>query len=140
MTKKKTPEKKDKEKMSQQKSSSKTKSIEESSGSAKAKGGKSAPKSAKESETSDNPLGKKFSCYNCGTKFYDLNKPEKICPKCKADQLSKPAQKGKSLRAKISEFDVTEEEAVAPDEEIDGEDVIEESEAEEPIEVEEEEV
>ena len=26
--------------------------------------------------------GIKYFCTNCGTKFYDLNKPEAICPKC----------------------------------------------------------
>jgi hypothetical protein len=31
-------------------------------------------------------LGKKFDCYSCGTKFYNLNKPEAICPKCGANQ------------------------------------------------------
>ena len=31
-------------------------------------------------------LGKKFECYNCRTKFYDLGKPEAICPKCGANQ------------------------------------------------------
>jgi uncharacterized protein (TIGR02300 family) len=31
-------------------------------------------------------LGTKFDCYNCGTKFYDLGKPEPICPKCSANQ------------------------------------------------------
>lgn len=31
-------------------------------------------------------LGKKYSCYSCHTKFYDLGKPEPICPKCGADQ------------------------------------------------------
>ena len=31
-------------------------------------------------------LGKKFTCYSCHTKFYDLGKPEPICPKCGADQ------------------------------------------------------
>ncbi|MGH7186888.1 MAG: FYDLN acid domain-containing protein, partial [Pseudomonadota bacterium] len=29
-------------------------------------------------------LGKKFTCFNCGTKFYNLGKPEAICPKCGA--------------------------------------------------------
>lgn len=29
-------------------------------------------------------LGRKFACHNCGTKFYDLNKPEPKCPKCGA--------------------------------------------------------
>jgi hypothetical protein len=31
-------------------------------------------------------LGKKFECFNCHTKFYNLGKPEAICPKCGANQ------------------------------------------------------
>jgi hypothetical protein len=31
-------------------------------------------------------LGKKFECYNCRTKFYNLGKPEALCPKCGANQ------------------------------------------------------
>ena len=31
-------------------------------------------------------LGKKFECYNCGTKFYNLGRPEAICPKCGSNQ------------------------------------------------------
>lgn len=31
-------------------------------------------------------LGKKFACYSCGTKFYNLGKPEALCPKCGANQ------------------------------------------------------
>lgn len=31
-------------------------------------------------------LGKKFECYNCRTKFYNLGKPEAICPRCGANQ------------------------------------------------------
>ena len=31
-------------------------------------------------------LGKKYNCYSCHTKFYDLGKPQPICPKCGADQ------------------------------------------------------
>jgi uncharacterized protein (TIGR02300 family) len=36
-------------------------------------------------------LGKKFTCYNCGTKFYNLAKPEAICPKCGANQKNAKA-------------------------------------------------
>ena len=36
-------------------------------------------------------LGKKFTCYNCSTKFYNLGKPEAICPKCGANQKDAPA-------------------------------------------------
>ena len=31
-------------------------------------------------------LGKKYTCYTCHTKFYDLGKPVPLCPKCGADQ------------------------------------------------------
>ena len=31
-------------------------------------------------------LGRKYTCYSCHTKFYDLGKPEPKCPKCGADQ------------------------------------------------------
>lgn len=31
-------------------------------------------------------LGKRYKCYKCGTKFYDLNKPEPLCPSCGEDQ------------------------------------------------------
>jgi len=35
-------------------------------------------------------LGTKWSCFKCGAKFYDLNKPEPLCPKCGADQRTRP--------------------------------------------------
>jgi uncharacterized protein (TIGR02300 family) len=38
-------------------------------------------------------LGTKHTCFKCGTKFYDLKKPEPICPKCGADQRESPALK-----------------------------------------------
>lgn len=60
-------------------------------------------------------LGKKFTCYSCGTKFYDLNKPDKICPKCGADQFAKPAMKSKREFLKSQEFEI--EETVTPGEE-----------------------
>ena len=38
-------------------------------------------------------LGAKHSCYKCSTKFYDMKKPDPICPKCGADQRESPALK-----------------------------------------------
>jgi hypothetical protein len=35
-------------------------------------------------------LGQKWACYGCGSKFYDLNHPEPICPRCGTDQRTKP--------------------------------------------------
>jgi uncharacterized protein (TIGR02300 family) len=41
-------------------------------------------------------LGTKHTCFKCGTKFYDMKKPEPICPKCGADQRESPALKAPS--------------------------------------------
>jgi uncharacterized protein (TIGR02300 family) len=38
-------------------------------------------------------LGTKYTCFKCGTKFYDLKKPAPVCPKCGADQRESPALK-----------------------------------------------
>jgi len=35
-------------------------------------------------------LGAKWECFSCGAKFYDLNRPEPLCPKCGANQLDRP--------------------------------------------------
>ncbi len=35
-------------------------------------------------------LGKRYGCFECGLKFYDLNRPEPLCPKCGADQRNDP--------------------------------------------------
>lgn len=35
-------------------------------------------------------LGVKYVCFECGAKFYDLNRPEPLCPKCGADQRKRP--------------------------------------------------
>ncbi len=37
-------------------------------------------------------LGGRHECYACGAKFYDLNKPEPVCPKCQANQLQRPKE------------------------------------------------
>lgn len=35
-------------------------------------------------------LGTKWNCFKCAARFYDLNKPEPLCPKCGADQRQRP--------------------------------------------------
>ncbi len=42
-------------------------------------------------------LGKRYTCYECGTKFYDLNRPAALCPECNADQAHAPARDIRSL-------------------------------------------
>jgi hypothetical protein len=54
-------------------------------------------------------FGKKFTCYKCGSKFYDLNRPEAVCPKCGANQGDAPTTKSAFTPIAASE-DAEEEE------------------------------
>ena len=36
-------------------------------------------------------LGRRYACFQCAQKFYDLNRPEPLCPKCGADQRENPS-------------------------------------------------
>ncbi len=38
-------------------------------------------------------LGTKYVCFKCSAKFYDMKKPDPLCPKCGADQRESPALK-----------------------------------------------
>ena len=68
-------------------------------------------------------LGTKHVCYKCSTKFYDLKKPEPICPKCGADQRESPAnrppepRKGRLSAPKVIAPEVEEPETPAAEEE-----------------------
>ncbi len=42
-------------------------------------------------------LGTKYTCYDCGTKFYDLQRPEPICPRCGANQKDAPSGSAEAL-------------------------------------------
>jgi uncharacterized protein (TIGR02300 family) len=43
-------------------------------------------------------LGTKFTCFKCSTKFYDMKKPDPVCPKCGADQRDSPANRPQETR------------------------------------------
>lgn len=91
-------------------------------------------------------LGRRYGCYQCGTKFYDLNRPEPLCPKCGADQREDPnpdpreailaKYRGKSgLKATRVEDEIDEEAEVDEDAEVEEDDIDDdEEEAEEPAE------
>ncbi|HTO52516.1 MAG TPA: FYDLN acid domain-containing protein [Myxococcota bacterium] len=60
-------------------------------------------------------LGQKWVCYSCGAKFYDLQKPEPLCPKCGADQRQSPAfEKPKRTRGKKAAAAPAPKKAVKP--------------------------
>jgi hypothetical protein len=75
-------------------------------------------------------LGKKYTCYSCHTKFYDLGKPEPLCPKCGADQrdVEEPAEEPEFPDAETPAADSEEEEDIIP--EADREEEAEEEEEE----------
>ena len=35
-------------------------------------------------------LGQRYTCHECGTKYYDLNRPSPKCPDCNADPSEAP--------------------------------------------------
>lgn len=49
-------------------------------------------------------LGQKWICFECGSKFYDLNRPEALCPKCGKSQKDAPVfevpKRARSKKAK----------------------------------------
>jgi hypothetical protein len=36
------------------------------------------------------PHGRRFTCWKCATKFYDLGRTKAICPHCESDQAEAP--------------------------------------------------
>ena len=40
--------------------------------------------------------GTKYICYQCGCRFYDMRKPQPVCPKCGVNQAEAP-QKGSTF-------------------------------------------
>ena len=71
-------------------------------------------------------LGTRYTCFQDGTKFYDLNRPAAICPSCGADQKDDPNPDPREAvlarfrgKGKPSRLDEEEEEEVEEDAEVD---------------------
>jgi hypothetical protein len=71
-------------------------------------------------------LGKRYKCYKCGIKFYDLGKPQPLCPSCGANQLDGVIKATRKRRGKQrSAFAAkTEPQNIAPDENEDLHEVV----------------
>ena len=69
-------------------------------------------------------LGAKYVCFKCSTKFYDMKRPDPICPKCGTDQreLNKPGVEGRRARVapvpKVIEPEPEEAEVLEEEEEL----------------------
>lgn len=62
--------------------------------------------------------GERYTCFQCGTKFFDMKKPEPLCPKCGADQRKapkKPVVKTPKQPVIIDEYDTEEEGPILED-------------------------
>jgi uncharacterized protein (TIGR02300 family) len=83
-------------------------------------------------------LGVKYVCFSCGSKFYDLHRPDPVCPKCRADQRLAPKPKPASAMARKAkekeadpEIDELETPLLGADEEVVAEEEPEVAEADE---------
>lgn len=77
-------------------------------------------------------LGGKHTCFACSAKFYDMNRPEAVCPKCGEDQKKRPKETVKAAPKSAAKSDAArmaplleEEETAAPTASIDEEEMSE---------------
>jgi uncharacterized protein (TIGR02300 family) len=61
-------------------------------------------------------LGTRYKCYKCGTKFYDLGKPQPICPSCGEDQNNEETKRLLKRKRKRSLAKVKSELRTVPEE------------------------
>jgi len=63
-------------------------------------------------------LGTRYKCFKCGTKFYDLGRPEPLCPSCGVNQNDDEAKMLHKRKRKRRSFYTAKEEPVifAPEE------------------------
>jgi predicted nucleic acid-binding Zn-ribbon protein len=47
-------------------------------------------------------LGNRHTCFKCSTKFYDMKKPDPICPKCGVNQNDAPKAQPEGRRGRLS--------------------------------------
>lgn len=71
-------------------------------------------------------LGKKWTCFGCGAKFYDFTKPDPLCPKCGANQKEAPA-KPKAVKKEKAVLQIDDDFIPEGDAEVAPEDTLEES-------------
>jgi len=81
-------------------------------------------------------LGKKYICFKCSARFYDLRRPEPLCPKCGADQRECPTPKPSEVRRqRTAPKPVPALEPLVPIADIEGEETEFEDFDDEPVEI-----
>ncbi|HTP24802.1 MAG TPA: FYDLN acid domain-containing protein [Anaeromyxobacteraceae bacterium] len=76
-------------------------------------------------------LGVKYTCWKCGTKFYDLKKQDPACPKCSADPRDAPVVRSPPPAERRRSKEAPADEAAEPLEEAESDDDLDD-EVEEP--------
>jgi hypothetical protein len=86
----------------------------------------------KKKEISAAELGTRYKCYKCGTKFYDLGRPQPLCPSCGEDQSNDEAKGLHKRKRKRRSYSMTKADhtITAPEERGDVIEVVHEVEAE----------
>lgn len=75
------------------------------------------PFPGKDSFMAAKDLGTKWTCFKCGTKYYDMKKPDPVCPKCGARPQDNQSAKAGVINKKRLPPEVAEAPAVEADEE-----------------------
>ena len=60
-------------------------------------------------------LGRRYTCFSCACKFYDLGRPDALCPKCGTDQVDDPAPDPRVAAMAASKAAAKKAKAAAPD-------------------------
>jgi len=71
--------------------------------------------------------GDRYTCHSCGCKFYDLNRPEPLCPSCGVDQreASQEARPPRQSRASKATVDAETENEIIEEPDDPGKDEVE---------------
>jgi len=84
-------------------------------------------------------LGKKYVCFKCSARFYDLRRPEPLCPKCGTDQRECPTPKiSEARRPKTTPKPIPALDPLAPLAELEGEEAEFEDFEDEPVDIDDE--
>ena len=77
-------------------------------------------------------LGTRYKCYKCGTKFYDLGRPQPLCPSCGEDQNNEESKRVLKRKKKRRAFSMVKADPTitAPEERDDLIEVVNEVDAE----------
>jgi uncharacterized protein (TIGR02300 family) len=77
-------------------------------------------------------LGTRYKCYKCGTKFYDLSRPEPLCPSCGVNQNDDEAKRSHKRKRSRRSYSMTKAvpTIIAPEERDDESEVVNEVDAE----------